>query len=49
MNRIVDVYLGLVSLGVVLFWVFNEPTKTADIIHTVGGGTADFITTLQGQ
>jgi hypothetical protein len=48
-NEVFDTYLGLLTLGVVLYFVFSRPDVTSSIIHqssTVGQG---FINSLEGR
>lgn len=42
-------YLGLVALGVVLFYVFRDPAGTGDLIRDVANANAQGIGALQGQ
>jgi hypothetical protein len=47
-GRVFNLWLGLVGLGVVLYFVFNDTHHTADIIQQAGTDTGSFIASLQG-
>ncbi len=40
--------VGLIVLGVVLFWVFKDPQGSSDILHSAAAGNAQFLTALRG-
>ena len=44
-----DTWLGLAGLGVVLFYVFNDPNRTNTIIQGVGGAGTTFVNTLEAR
>jgi hypothetical protein len=49
MNSLLNTYLGLVGLGVLLFYVFRDPQFTESILTNAGGTVGDFTASLQGR
>jgi hypothetical protein len=45
----VEKYLGLVALGVVLFYVFRDPRGTGDLVSSIADANVSGIAALQGQ
>jgi hypothetical protein len=49
MEKLFTTYLGLVGLGLVLYYVFSNPGQTSTIIGSLGETGGDFIATLQAR
>ncbi len=49
MNQLVETYIGLVGLGLVLYFVFNDTAKTQTILAGVGGAGTSFVNTLEAR
>ena len=49
MSQAFDTYLGLVALGLILYFVFGKPEDTKSIINESAGVGAGFINTLEGR
>jgi len=49
MNQVIETYIGLIGLGLVLYFVFNNTQKTTTIISGVGGAGTSFVNTLEGR
>jgi hypothetical protein len=45
----VERYLGLVALGVVLFYVFRDPRGTGDLVSSIADANVSGVAALQGQ
>jgi hypothetical protein len=39
---------GVIALGVILYWVFNDAGGTSQILHSLGGANRSFVGNLQG-